>query len=87
MKIIIAALLFAMVFYSGTAIVRMVKAIQKTQFISLIDSKYSIGWFAILIILNIFILASIFIYYNHKTKTNVGEPGPPGYEGDPGMTG
>lgn len=81
MYIILLALLFAMIFYSGTAIIRMVKAVRASGILNPLGGGYGIGWFSILIILNFVMLAAIIIYYNYKVRNIQGQPGPKGYNG------
>lgn len=81
MNIILAAVLFAMLFYGTSTIIRMTKAVRASGFLSPLGGSYGIGWFATLILLNIIILAGIVIYYRYKRRTNIGAPGPKGYEG------
>lgn len=84
MNIILAALLFALIFYGATTIVRMVKAVRASGFLSPLGGKYGVGWFATLILLNLVILTSILLYYRYKKRTSIGSVGPKGYEGPMG---
>lgn len=84
MNIILAAILFAMVFYGASTIIRMVKAIRASGFLSPLGGGYGIGWFATLILLNIVILSGIILYYRYKRRTNIGTPGYKGFEGHQG---
>lgn len=87
MNIILAALAFAMIFYGATALVRMAKAVRASDFLSPIGGGYGVGWFSTLILLNVIILIAMVVYYRYKRRSNIGAPGPKGYEGPIGQDG